>query len=184
MAFEKFAAESRDHPDAPNALHNAAVAWERAKEPKKAQADRAALLQRYPDSKLAPEETLAQASSLSRQGDQAGAQKLYLSYLEKWGQGPRRCLARYNLAVALEGSGKKLEAARNYQAFAKDEACLKEDPNNSARAVYRGGVLFTESKKKNEALEMFRIVAGLQGVTDTVAKSQVDDAKERVKKAK
>ena len=183
-AFEKFAAGHPDHPDAPNALHNAAVAWERSKEPKKAQADRTALLERYPDSKIAPEETLAQASALARQGDQAGAQKLYLAYLEKWGQGPRRCLALYNLAVAQESLGHKLEAAKGYQAFGREESCLKEDPNNAAKAVYRGGVLFTESKKKGDAQEMFRIVAGIQGVTETVAKSQVEDAKERVKKGK
>jgi len=183
-AYEKFASENRDHPDAPNALHNAGVAWERAKEPKKAQAARAALLERYPDSKIAPEETLAQASALSRQGDPAGAQKLYQAYLEKWGQGPRRCLAFYNLAVAQESTGKKLEAARSYQAFARDDACLKEDPNSAVKAVYRGGVLFGETKKKSEALEMFRVAAGIAGVTDTVAKSQVEDAKERVKKAK
>ncbi|HEU4384360.1 MAG TPA: hypothetical protein VFR85_12785 [Anaeromyxobacteraceae bacterium] len=183
-AYEKFAAESRDHPDAPNALHNAAVAWERAKEPKKAQAARAALLERYPDSKLVPEEMLAQASALSRQGDHATAQKLYQSYLHKWAQGPRHCLALYNLAVELEATGKKLEAAKHYQAFGRDETCVKEDPNNSVKAVYRGGVIFSEQKKKGDALEMFKIASGIQGVTDTVARSQVEDARERVKKAK
>ncbi len=183
-AFEKFAADNRAHPDAPNALYNGAVSWERAKEPRKAQAARAALLERYPDSKIAPQATLAQASTLSKQGEHAAAQKLYQGYLEKWGRGAQRCLALQNLGVTLESMGKKLEAARNYQAFAREEACLKEDPNNSAKVVYRGAVLLTDAKKRNDAREMLRVVAGIQGVTDAVAKSQVEDAKERVKKAK
>lgn len=183
-AFEKFSADNRDHPDAPNALFNAGVAWDRAKEPKKAVAARASLLERYPDSKMAPQATLAQASALSRQGDNAAAQKLYQVYLEKWGQGPQRCLAVYNLAVAFESMGKKLDAAKAYQTFAKEETCLKEDANNSVKAVYRGGVLFAEAKKRSESLEMFRVVAAIQGATDVVAKSQVEDARQRVKKAK
>jgi outer membrane protein assembly factor BamD (BamD/ComL family) len=183
-AFEKFAAENRTHPDAPNALYNAAVAWERAKEPRKAQSARAALLERYPDTRIAPQATLAQASTLTRQGEHAAAQKLYQGYLEKWGKGPQRCLALQNLGVALESMGKKLEAAKNYQWFARDEACLKEDSNNAVKVVYRGAVLFSDTKKKSDALEMFRVVAGIQGATDTVAKSQVEDAKERVKKGK
>ncbi len=182
--FEKFANENRDHPDAPAALYNAGVAWERAKDQKKAQAARTSLLERYPDSKMAPQATLAQASALSRQGDNATALKLYQTYLDKWGQGPQRCLALYNLAVGMESTGKKLDAAKQYQTFGREPACLKEDPNNAVKAVYRGGVLFSESKKKADAQEMFKIVAGIQGATDTVAKSQVEDAKERVKKSK
>lgn len=183
-AFEKFATENRAHPDAPNALYNAAVAWDRAKEPKKAQSARAAVLERYPDSRIAPQATLAQASTLTRQGEHAAAQKLYQGYLEKWGQGPQRCLALQNLGVALESMGKKLEAAKSYQSFARDEACLKEDPNNAVILAYRGAVLFSDARRKNEALEMFRVVAGIQGATETVAKSQIQDARERVKRGK
>lgn len=183
-AFEKFATDNPDHPDAPSALYNSAVAWDKAKEPRKAVAARKVLLERYPDSKIAPQATLAQASALTRQGDHAAAQRLYQGYLEKWGKGEQRCLARQNLGVALEAMGKKLEAAKDYLSFARDEACLKEDPNNAAKVVYHGAVLFSDAKRKADSLEMFRIVAGISGATDTVAKSQVEDAKARVKKAK
>ena len=37
--FQKFAAEQPDSPDAPNALFNAALAWDKAKEPKRAIAE-------------------------------------------------------------------------------------------------------------------------------------------------
>ncbi len=180
-AFEKFAAENPTHPDAPNALYNAGVAWEKAKEPKKALAARAGLLDRYGDSRVAPQATLAQASALTKQGDQAAAQKLYQKYLEKWGQGAQHCLALQNLGVALESMGKKLEAARNYQAFARDPACLKEEPNNAVSVVYRAAIIFSDRRKKSDAQEMFRVAAGIQGVTDTVAKSQVEDARRRAK---
>ncbi len=180
-AFDKFAAENPDHPDAPNALYNAAVAWEKAKDPKNAMAARAALLDRYGDSRVAPQATLAQASALGKHGDQAAAQKLYQRYMEKWGQGPQHCLALQNLGVAYESMGKKLEAARNYQLFARDQACLKEEPNNAVKVVYRGAIIFTDARKRSDAQEMFRVAAGIQGVTDMVAKSQVDDARRRFK---
>lgn len=183
-AFEQFATDNPAHPDAASALYNAAVAWDKAKDPKKALAARRLLLERYPDSKIAPQATLAQASALTRQGEHAGAQKMYQSYLEKWGKGEQRCLARQNLGVALEAQGKKLEAAKDYLTFARDEACLKEDPNNAAKVVYHGAVLLSDAKRKADSLEMFRIVAGISGATDTVARSQVEDAKARVKKAK
>ncbi len=183
-AFEKFASDSPTHPDAPNALYNAGVAWDKAKDAKKATAARAALLERYGDSRVAPQATLAQASALTKRGENAAAQKLYQHYLDKWGQGPQRCLALQNMGVAYESLGKKLDAAKSYQVFARDAACLKEDPNNAARVVYHAAILFGDTRKKSDAQEMFRVAAGMQGVTDTVARSQVDDARQRVKKGK
>lgn len=181
VAFEKFAAENPTHPDAPNALYNAGVAWEKAKEPKKALAARAALLDRYGDSRVAPQATLAQASALGKQGNQAAALKLYQRYVEKWGQGPQHCLALQNLGVAYESMGKKLDAARSYQAFARDQSCLKEEPNNAVKVTYRAAIIFGDVRRRSDAQEMFRVAAGIQGVTDTVAKSQAEDARRRVK---
>lgn len=181
-AYEAFADANPAHPDAPNALFNAGVAWEKAKELKKAVAVRAALLERYGDSRVAPQATLAQASALTKQGDNAGAQKLYARYLERWGQGAQRCLALQNLGVALESMGKKLEAARNYQSFAREPACLKDDPDNAVSVVYRAAIILGDARKRSEAQEMFRVAAGIQGATGTVARSQVEDAKNRTRK--
>ncbi len=182
-AFEKFADENRDNPDAPNAYYNAALAWEKAKEPRKALALRERILADYPDSKIAPQTVLAVAATKAREKDHAGAQKLYQSYLDWWPQAPQRCLALYNLGVEVESQGRKLEAAQKYKAFAAEESCLKEDADNSARVLFHAGDLFLEAKKKDDAYAMWRAVAALTGVKDTVALSQVEEAKRRLKKA-
>lgn len=182
-AFEKFADENKDNPDVPNALYNAALGWEKAKDPKKAAALRERILRDYPDSKIAPQAVLALASTRSREKDRAGAQKLYQTYLERWPQGAQRCLALYNLGVEVESQGKKLEAAQRYKAFAADESCLKEDADNSARVLFHAGSLFMESKKRDEAYAIWKSLAALPGVKDTVALSQVEEAKRLLKKA-
>jgi tetratricopeptide (TPR) repeat protein len=181
--FEKFADENRDNPDVPSAYYNAALAWEKAKEPKKALALRERILADYPDSKIAPQTVLAVAATKAREKDHAGAQKFYQSYLDRWPQAPQRCLALYNLGVEVESQGKKLEAAQKYKAFAADESCLKEDADNSARVLFHAGDLFLEAKKKDDAYAMWKAVAALTGVKDTVALSQVEEAKRRLKKA-
>jgi TolA-binding protein len=182
-AFEKFADENQDNPDVPNAYYNAALGWEKAKEPKKASALRERILKDYPDSKIASQAVLALASTKSRDKDPAGAQKLYQTYLERWPQGAQRCLALYNLAVEVESQGKKLEAAQRYKAFAAEESCLKEDADNSAHVLFHAGGLFVEARKKDEAHAMWRILLGIQGVKDPVALSQVEEAKRLLKKA-
>jgi len=182
-AFEKFADENRDNPDAPNAYYNAALGWDKAKDPKKALELRERILKDYPDSKIAPETVLAVAAGKSRDKDHAGSQKLYQTYLDRWPQGAQKCLALYNLGVEVENQGKKLEAAQRYKAFAADDACLAENADNSARVLFHAGGLFMEAKKKDDAYAMWKTVAGLSGVKDTVALSQVEEAKRLLKKA-
>jgi len=58
---------------------------------------------------------------------------------------------------------------------------VKEDPNNAAKALFLSGKLFTESKQKAKAREAFEATTQVQGVTDVVAKSQMDDARQRLK---
>jgi len=182
-AFEKFADENRDNPDVPNALYNAALGWEKAKEAKKALALRERILRDHPDSKIASQTVLALAATKSREKDALGAQKLYQTYLDRWPQGAQRCLALYNLGVEVESQGKKLEAAQKYKAFAAEESCLQEDADNSARVLFHGGGLFMEARKKEEAFAMWKVLVGLQGVKDTVTLSQVEEAKRLLKKA-
>jgi len=180
-AYEKFAAADPTSSDAPNALYNGAIAWTRAKEPKKAVAARERLLAQYPDSKIAPKALLAVASDLSSAGDHVGSAQRYARYLEKYPDGEERCLALGNHAVELDTAGRPLEALRAYLAFGAEARCLKEDPNNSVKSLYRAASVATNAKRKADATALFRAIAGIQGVTDTVARSQVEDAKKRLK---
>jgi cellulose synthase operon protein C len=181
--FEKFADEFRGNPDAPNALFNAAIARDRNREPRKAMALRERILKEYPDAKVAPQTALALASARSAEKDRAGAVKLYEQYLEKWPKGGQRCLALYNLGVETEGLGRKLEAAQRYKDFASDTACLEEDPDSSARALFHAADLFAKAKKKAEATELWKVLSSLTGVKDPAAKSQVEQAKRLLKRA-
>jgi tetratricopeptide (TPR) repeat protein len=182
--FEKFADEKKDSPDAPNALYNAGVAWDKAKKPEKAIAARQRVLKEYPESKMAPGTTLALAASLSKKRDRKGAAKLYGQYLEKWPQGEQRCLAILNMAIELDELRKKADAANQYKAFGSDNSCVKDDPNAAAGALYRAGKLFLDAKKKADAKEVLNAMVNLQGITNPVQKSQLEDARNRLKKMK
>jgi len=182
-AFERFAGESAGHPDAASALYNAAIAWSRAKEPKKALAAREAVVGRYGDSRIAPKALLAVASDLSAAGDHAGAAQRYGQYLEKYGAtGEDRCLAVQNVGAELDAAKQSGEAARRYLEFGLDPRCSREDPNSAARVLYRAAALWTKAGKKPEANEALRALVALPGVTDPVARSYVEDARARVKK--
>jgi hypothetical protein len=181
-AFERFAAENPGHPDAASALYNAAIAWGRAKEPRKALADREAVMSRYPDSRLAPKALLAVASDLSAAGDHAGAAQRYGQYLERHGAGEDRCLALQNVGAELDAAKQPVEAARRYLEFGTDPKCSREDPNSAVKVLYRAAALHTKAGRKAEAGEALRALVAVPGVTDPVARSYVDDARARTKK--
>jgi tetratricopeptide (TPR) repeat protein len=182
--FEQFAAEQADSPDAPNALFNAGIAWDKAKDPKKAIAARERLVARYPDAKIVPQALVVLGVGQARDGNPAKAAQAYETYLSRWPEGPQHCVALQNLGVALQQSGRKADAAQRYQQFAADPGCLKDDPNNAARVLYEAGKLFTEAKKTAEARKAFQALVDLPGVTDVVPRSYQADAKERIKKMK
>ncbi len=180
-AFEKFAAGSPDHADAATALYNAAIAWNSAKEPKKARAVRELLLSKYPDAKVAPKATLALATDLSMAGDHAAAVQRYQQYLAQYPAAEDRCLALQNVGAELDGARKSLEAAGYYLSYATDPKCGKDDPNNAAKVLYRAAAIFNKAGKRAETQQALKALVGLSGVTDPVAKSYVDDARSRVK---
>jgi tetratricopeptide (TPR) repeat protein len=182
--FEQFAADQADSPDAPNALFNAAIAWDKAKDPKKAIADREKLVAKYPDAKIVPQALVVLGVGQAREGNPAKAAQAYETYLSRWPTGPQHCVALQNLGVALQQTGRKVDAAQRYQQFAADEGCLKDDPNNAAKVLYEAGKLFTEAKKQAEARKAFQALVDLPGVTDVVPRSYQADAKERLKKMK
>lgn len=182
--FEAFAAANRASPDAAGALFNAALAWDRAKDPRRANALREQLLREYPEAKVAPQATLSLAASRAREGDHAGAVRLYDRYLQKWPKGPQRCLARFNVGVEVESLGNRLEAAQRYRTFASDKACIAEDPNGAVTTLTHAADLFRRSGRRSDAVEMWKIVATLPGVTDAAAREKVEEAKRLLDQAR
>lgn len=182
QAFEKIAETNPASPDAGNALYNAAIAWTKAEQPDKAAAAAQRVLEKYPTSKTAPLAQLMLASLRSRSKDHVEAAKLYAEYLDKWPQGDNRCIALQNLGYELDEARKPVEAADRYLAFATDPKCSKEDPNTTAKALVRSGRLFLEAKQKAKAKEAWQAATKVDGVTDVVAKTQVEDAKKRLKR--
>jgi outer membrane protein assembly factor BamD (BamD/ComL family) len=181
QAFEQVAAKSSDEEDASSALYNAALAWNKAGDSAKAGADVSAILEKYPASKIVSRALLLGAQLKSKAKDHPAATKMYGQFLEKYGDGPNRCLALQNLAYEAAEMGKKVDAAQRYLDFGKDERCRKEDPNSVVKALYVSAKFFTDAKQKAKAREAFEATASVEGVTDVVAKSQVEDAKQKLK---
>lgn len=181
QAFEKLAADPRGG-DAANALHNAAVAWDKAGKPERAAELREQILKEHADSKIASNNMLLLAVNKSKKNDHSGAAKLYDEFITKYPDSPNRCVALQNIASELDLAKKGASAAERYVAFGKDEKCASADPNVAARALYRAGRLYEDAKQKAKAKDAYAAAIALPGVTDTVAKSQLDDAKRRIKK--
>src|SRR5512133_254860 len=181
QAFEALAAQNQAGGDVPGALHNAAIAWDKAGQPAKALAIRQRILKEFPDSKIAPNNALLVAAHHSKRGEHAEAARLYGEFVQKWPDNPNRCVALQNVAAELDAAKRSADAAERYLVFGKDPTCAKGRPNFAARALSRCGQLFTLAKKPAKAKEAFAATVAVQGVTDTVAKSQVDDARQRLK---
>ncbi|HET8540602.1 MAG TPA: hypothetical protein VFL83_12085, partial [Anaeromyxobacter sp.] len=174
-AFEALAAEP-GMPEPANALHNAAVAWEKAGEPAKAAAVRARIVEEHPGSRVAPEDALALADALARRGDPLAAARAYDDYLARWPEGPGRCVALQNVASELERAGRPAEAAARYAAFGSDAGCAKGAPDLAARALVAAGRLFDA-----QARTAYGAAAAVQGVADPEAKKLVTEAKRRLR---
>jgi len=180
-AFEKIAATPKGA-DAVNALHNAAIAWDRTGNKEKSTAIRQRIVKDFPDSKLAPvsQFQLAQrATELKKYDD---AVKLYNELLTRWPSDKNRCAALQNIAYTLDTSKKKPEAAAAYVTFGTDGECSRGDPNTVAKALYLGGLRYDQSKQPAKAKEAWGKAIQVQGVTDEVAKSWVADARKKVGK--
>ena len=182
--FEKFAGDNADSPDAPNALYNAAVAWDKTKDRKKAIAERERLVQAYPDAKIVPQALVRLGVGLAIEGNHAAAAKAYETYLQRFPDGPQHCIALQNLGVAQQTLGKKVEASERYEQFAADASCVKEDLNNAARVLYEAGKLLTEAKRTADAKKVFQDLVALQGVSSAAEKAYQADARERLARMK
>jgi hypothetical protein len=174
-AFEALAGEPGAG-DAATALHNAAVAWEKAGEPARAAQVRERLVKEHPGSPVAPENALGLAAHHSRAGDHVRAARAYEDFLARWPQSPNRCVALRNVASELDVAGRPADAAVRYLAFGGDAACGKAEPDVAARALVRAGKLF-----EAQAKAAYGGAAALTGVDDAEAKRLVSEAKRRLK---
>jgi predicted negative regulator of RcsB-dependent stress response len=184
VAFERYAEGHPDARDAPAALHNAGVAYGRARQPRRSQAALQRLLTRYPDAPEAAPATLALATNRLDAGDGPGAAQLYQRYLRRWPDGERRCLALVNLGAAQEQADRPLEAASHYLAYGKDETCADEDPSTAAHALSTAGHLYLDAGSKDEARLAFRLLVHLRGELDAEAKSQLAEARQELETLK
>jgi hypothetical protein len=152
QAFEALAADPGGV-DAAGALHNAAIAWDRAGEPAKAAAARERLLREKPDARVAPGDALVLAAYQARKGDHAAAARLYADFLERWPDHKDRCIALQNVASELDAAKRGAEAAERYLAFGKDGGCARADPAVAQSALARAKVLFDAAGKPAKAKE-------------------------------
>lgn len=183
-AFESYVNDNPQSSDAPSALYNAGIAWDRANQPAKAKAAREKLVTNYPDSKVAGPAMLAMASARSRAEDHEEAAELYRRYLEKWPQADNRCLAMLNIGIEYDQAKKSTEAAKRYLDFANDSKCTGEDPDNTATLLFRAATFFEKTKKPAEYKAALQKLAALNGVKGAVPQSYVTEAKNRLKKMK
>lgn len=174
-AFEAVAA-APGGADPANALHNAAIAWDRAGEPARAASARERILKDHAGAPVAADNALLVAAHRSRGGDHAGAARLYGEFLERWPDSPSRCLALQNVASELDLAGRGAEAAARYAAFGGDGACAKAEPDLAARALVRAGNLF-----EGQAKAAYEGAAALPGVEGAEARKKVAEAKRRLK---
>jgi TolA-binding protein len=182
--YEKFAAANKASPDAPNALFNAAIAHDKAKDSKKAVAVREQLLKDYPEAKVVQQTYLLLGSSLAASREYAASVKYNQEYLNRWPEAPQRCVAMQNLGVALQETKRPADAAAVYVKFANDPGCAAEDPNSTARVLYSAAKMQVDAKKPADAKKTMQLLVALKGVTDPVARSYQADAADRLKKMK
>lgn len=174
--FEAVAAEPGVG-DPVNALHNGAVAWDRAREPAKAAKVRERILKDHPTAPVAAEDGLSLAAYRSRSGDHLAAGRLYDDFVARWPASPNRCLALRNAASELDVAGRAAEAASRYVAFGRDAACAKAAPDVAARALVRAGSLF-----EAQAKDAYGGATAVPGVADKDARAVVSEAKRRLKR--
>jgi TolA-binding protein len=183
-AFEKYVEENPQSSDAPSALYNAGIAWDRAGEAKKAHDAREKLVTAYPDSKVAGPAMLAMASARAKANAHDEAAELYNRYLEKWPEGENRCLAMLNIGIEYDQANKSAEAAKRYLAFANDAKCTAEEPDNTATLLFRAATFFEKSKNRAEYKAALQKLAAMTNVKNAVAQSYVAEAKNRLKRLK
>jgi tetratricopeptide (TPR) repeat protein len=181
-AFERYVAENPKSNDAPNALYNAGIAYDRAGQPEKAQEVREKLVSTYPDSSVAGPALLGMASSRSRADQHREAAELYRRYLETFPQGENRCLALLNIGIELDHASQPTDAAKRYLDFANDPKCGGDDPDNTATLLFRAATFLQRAKQTAEYRAALEKLAALKDVKGEQPRSYVAEAQARLKK--
>ncbi|HET8724700.1 MAG TPA: tetratricopeptide repeat protein [Anaeromyxobacteraceae bacterium] len=182
--FEKAAKDNPSSPDVATYLFNAGIAYDKAKDPKKAIAVREEIVKRFPDAKVAPQTYLLLGNNLAAVSDYAGLARLANDYLARWPDSQQRCLVLENLGIASEKTKKLADAGAAYLRFSTDDACVGQDANLKGKYLYRAGIAFEEAKKPAESQKALNELVAMKGITDPVVKSYQDDAKKRLAKGK
>ena len=184
--FEEVREREQGQPHAPNALFNAGIAYDKAKEPKKAVAAREALLASYPDAKVRPKQNhgdpgrhagrVARVPGLGQVQpavpDALARRAAPLHRPPEPGRGP---------AGAEEAGrrGRQLPALRRRPHHAPAKRIRTPRPASSTRPPR----CRPTAKKPAEAKKALQQLVALKGVTDVVAKFNYQtDAKERLAK--
>lgn len=149
-AFEAVATDGASA-DAASALHNAAIAWDRAGDAVKAAAARNRILREHPDARVAPSAALTLAAYQARKGDHGAAARIYGDFLERWPDSANRCIAMQNVASELDAVRRSAEAAERYLAFGRDPICSRADPGVAVVALRRARTLFELAGKPARA---------------------------------
>ena len=160
QAFEAVAGDAAS-PDAANALHNAAIAWDRAGEPARAASARERLLKEHPDSRVAPSAVLTLASYQARKGDHGAAARLYGEFVDRWPEHGNRCIAMQNVASELDAARRFADAAERYLVFGRDPACSRANPAAATIALRRAWLLFDQVGKPARAKDAAAAVDAL-----------------------
>jgi tetratricopeptide (TPR) repeat protein len=168
--------------DVPAALVGAAVAWDKAGNAQRATELRRQIVDKYPDSKVAPGAALQLAAASSKRGDHVEAARIYAQHAQRWPDDPNHCTALRNGAVELDVAKKGADAAQRYLAFGKDAHCVEASPDVAVLALHRSGTLFLQAKRKGDAREAFQAAAAVEGVKSAEAKQRVADAKKQAQK--
>ncbi len=153
QAFEAVAAADGGSADAASALHNAAIAWDRAGDREKGAAARGRILGEHGASKVAPGAALSLADYQSSKGDHVAAARIYSEWLQRWPDNGNRCIAMQNVAAELDAAHRVADSAERYLAFGRDSGCSQADPAVALNALRRARKLFDQVGKPARAKE-------------------------------
>jgi tetratricopeptide (TPR) repeat protein len=182
--FEKAAVDAKGSKEVPTYLFNAGIAYDKAKDPKKAIAVREEIIKKYPDAKVAAQTYLLLGNNLAAVNDWAGLVRVGNEYLARFPEAQQRCLVLENVGIANEKTKKLADAASAYLRFSTDEGCVGQDANLKGKYLYRAGIAFEEAKKAGDSAKALQELVAMKGITDPVVKSYQEDARKRLAKGK